>query len=603
MFDFVKKMLALLSRRERKQLYLLFAAMVVMAIIDVASIGSVMPFMAVVSNPDVIESNKWLNWLYTSFSFESSNSFLLVLGGIVLLILVLSNTCTAIITWMIFRYTWMRNHSLARSLLAKYLYEPYVFFLNRNTAELEKNILDEVQLVITGVITPVLMIVKSGVVIFFVFLLLIFMDPILAIIVSLTLGSAYCALFFVTGKMISRIGWERAEANKKRFRVVSEALNGIKVLRVLGREKFFYDKFSVHSYRVSSNFAKKSTIAQLPKYAFEVIAFGGVLLIVLYFLASNKDMEQIVPLISLYAFAGYRLMPSMQTVFSKAANIRYALPSLEILHNDLCREESVAQQNDDSSLIIDPQLQKKGIRLQNVRFSYPGQEKPVLNGLDLFIPAGTTVGLAGSTGSGKTTIIDIILGLLIPAEGDLLVDNEKIGTDNLSGWQKKIGYVPQDIYLTDESVMNNIAFAIKDSKVDKNAVILAAKIANVHDFVTGELPDSYDTIVGERGVRLSGGQKQRIGIARALYHDPDVLILDEATSALDGVTEDAIMQAIHDLSHKKTIIMIAHRLTTLQECDEIFVLDQGKIVDRGEFQQLMETCKYFQEVRDLEKQD
>jgi len=597
---FIKKMLLLLSGRERKQLYWLFAAMVVMAVIDVASIGSVMPFMAVVANPDVIFSNKWLSWFYTTFYFESANIFLLVLGLIVLCILVVSNICTAVITWLIFRYTWMRNHSLAKRLLARYLYEPYVFFLNRNTAELEKNILDEVQLFITGIITPVLMIVKNGVVILFIFSLLVFMDPVLAMIVSLTIGTAYCALFFFSSKMLSRIGWERAEANKKRFRVVSEALGGIKVLRVLGRESYFLEKFSVHSYKVSTNFAKKATIAQLPKYAFEVIAFGGVLLIVLYFLATQKEMKQIIPLLSLYAFAGYRLMPSMQTVFNKAANIRYALPSLDILYNDICGEEDSTGKRNDSSTNVALQLQDHGMQLKDVSFSYPGQAKPVLDHLNLFIPAKTTVGFAGPTGSGKTTIIDILLGLLIQTDGDFLVGNVKIDVYNISQWQKKIGYVPQDIFLIDESVTKNIAFGVIDSEVDEASVVRAAKIANLHDFVTEELPDSYDTIVGERGVRLSGGQKQRIGIARALYHDPHILILDEATSALDGVTEDAIMQAIHNLSHKKTILIIAHRLSTLQECDEIFVLDKGEIVSRGNYQELSEKCKYFQEIKSLE---
>ncbi len=599
MFSFVKKMISLLSRREQKQLYWLFVAMVVMAIIEVASVGSIMPFMAVVANPDVISENRWLSFIYTFFDFDSSNIFLLTLGGIVLFILIASNTASAIITWLIFRYTWMRNHSLSKRLFSQYLHEPYVFFLNHNTAELEKNILDEVQLVVTGIINPVLMVVKSSVVILFVSAFLILMDPLLAIIVSLTLGTAYCILFFMTSKVLSRIGWERAEANKKRFRVVSEALSGIKVLRVLGREDFFLDQFSIHSFRVSNNFAKKAVIAQLPKYAFEIIAFGGVLLIILYFLATNKDMEQIIPLLSLYAFAGYRLMPAMQTVFTKSANIRYALPSLDILYNDICGNDGAGKPDSTDYQLTNPQLQKKGICLRGVTFAYPGQEIPVLDQLDLFIPIKTTVGLAGSTGSGKTTIIDILLGLLVPSEGELLVDDVQINAKNLTGWQKKIGYVPQDIFLSDESVLNNIAFGIVDSEINKEAAVHAAKIANVHDFITGELPDSYDTIVGERGVRLSGGQKQRIGIARALYHDPEVLILDEATSALDGVTEDAIMQAIHNISHKKTIVMIAHRLTTLQECDEIFVLEHGKILAQGKYQKLKETCKYFLDINNI----
>ncbi len=600
MFPFFKKMLVLLSVSERRELYWLFAAMTLMAIIEVASVGSIMPFMTAVANPDLVVSNKWLGMLYDFFHFESKNSFLLFLGTLVLVILILSNTTTALITWWIFRYSWNRNHSLANRLFAMYLSEPYVFFLNRNTSELTKNILDEVLLIVTGILNSSLMVFKGGVVIVFVCTLLLVMDPLLAFIVSMTLGSSYIFLFHASSKVLHRIGRERAESNVKRFKYVNEALGGIKVLRVLGRERFFLDQFSEHSLRVSNNFAQKLTIAQLPRYAFEVIAFGGVLIIILYFLATEKDVEQIIPMLALYAFAGYRLMPSMQTVFDKAANLRYTMPSLNILYDEIINSRAHSEVKLLHGDSFDFKLENEGIRLKDVSFSYPEQESPVLTKLNIFIPVNQTVGLVGATGSGKTTIIDIILGLLNPTEGELLVDDLQINTSNISKWQKQIGYVPQDIFLTDESVTRNIAFGIVDSEINKDAVINAAKVANLHEFITNELPESYDTVVGERGVRISGGQKQRIGIARALYHDPNVLILDEATSALDGVTEEAIMQAINDLSHKKTIIMIAHRLTTLQECDEIFVLEQGDIVAKGTYQNLMANNGYFQKIKSTE---
>ena len=605
MFRFLKKMIFLFTARERKQLYWLFFGMFVMALIDLASIGSIMPFMAVITNPEVIMSNKWLYWCYVNLRFESTNAFLLCLGVVVLVALVISNISAALITWLIFKFSWMRNHSLARRLFVKYLHEPYVFFLNRNSAELEKNILDEVQLVIVGIINPVLMIVKNSVVVVFIFSLLVFIEPTLALIVSLTLGSAYCALFFFTGKVLSKIGWERAEANKKRFRTANEALSGVKILKVLGREKFFIDSFSEHSFLVSNNFAKKAAIAQLPKHAFEVVAFGGVLLIIIYFLATQKDMSQIIPLLSLYAFAGYRLMPAMQTIFTKAANIKYSIPSLDIIYADLNKNNyHFSRQIKKERSVMEPvkvELGHEGIQIKDIRFSYPDQKLPVLDSFNLSIPPNKTIGLAGSTGSGKTTIIDILLGLLEPERGVFQIGNVSVETSNMRSWQQRVGYVPQDIFLLDDTVRRNIAFGIEEKEIDDDAVIKAAEIANLHEFVSNELPNSYDTDVGERGIRLSGGQKQRIGIARALYHDPEVLILDEATSALDGVTEDAIMQAIYNLTHKKTIIMIAHRLTTLQECDEIFVLDRGKVVASGNYHELKNSSAYFQEIEKLNK--
>jgi ATP-binding cassette, subfamily B, bacterial PglK len=386
----------------------------------------------------------------------------------------------------------------------------------------------------------------------------------------------------------------------------------------LGRESYFFDRFSKESYIVSKSFALKAVIGQLPRYGFEVIAFGGILLIVLYFLLAQREIDQIVPVLSLYTFAGYRILPSLQTIFNKATGIRYSIPSLDILYRDLSHLQSnnpnfrifknvldtgrTSKKAAQDKEMAFPITLQSGIQLQNINFAYgrdPGNAL-IFSNLNLFIPANTTIGFAGTTGSGKTTLVDIILGLLVAHQGNLIVDNHIIDHENVSQWQKNIGYVPQDIYLTDASIIKNIAFGVDENTIDQQAVISVSKIANIHDFITNELPDGYETVVGERGVRLSGGQKQRIGIARALYHDPQVLILDEATSALDGVTEDSIMQAINKLSRKKTIILIAHRLSTLKDCDQIYLLSKGKVVAHGSYDYLIEGNRYFKEIRALD---
>ncbi len=601
MFTFITKLLVLLNDKERKQLYWLLATMVGMAVIEVASIGSIMPFIGVVTNPEYIFENKWLHNAYELFNFSSPKFFLLALGIAVLLILLISNTTTAAVTWWIFRYSWMRNHSIATNLLHKYLNRPYEFFLNRNTEELKKNVLDEVQLVVISILISLLMVVKNGVAIIFIFALLISIDPILAVIVSGTLGSAYFLLFQFSSKVLRRIGLERAEANEKRFRIISETFNGIKILKVLGKEQYFWSGFAAQSFIVSSNFAKKAIIGGLPRYAFEVLAFGGVILIVLYFLAADKQLDQVIPLLSLYVFAGYRLLPSMQIVFNRLTSIKYALPSLDLVYqahiegND--HEKSPEKTDDDRALTLN-----SSICLKAITYGYPGQRDPVFRDLDFTIPARKTVGFAGPTGAGKTTIIDLLLGLLIPKEGELLIDGRKIDTQNLSAWQRMIGYVPQEVFLIDDTVAKNIALGDDLSAIDQNAIERAAKLSNLHDFIINDLPDGYQTSVGERGIRVSGGQKQRIGIARALYHNPEVLILDEATSALDGVTEDVIMQAIHNLSHKKTIIIIAHRLTTLNQCDQIYVLDKGRVAECGSYKVLMQSSGYFQQILNLQSE-
>ncbi len=591
----LKKVIYLLTPKERRQLYYLFAAMVFMAVIEVSGVSSIMPFMSVVATPDLINSNSLLNWLFTTLHFSSSNTFLLFLGVTVLIILVINNACTALITWLIFRYTWMRNHSLSKRLLANYLKQPYVFFLNRNTADLEKNIMDEVRIVIVGIFNPLLMMVKNSVLTLFVFSLLVFIDPLLALIVSIIIGGAYFILFTFVNKTLNKIGVKRAEANRLRFKIASEALSGIKEIKVLGRAPYFLKNFAVHSYRLSRSLALKSVISKVPKYAFEVIAFGGILLMVLYFIAKDQDVSRSIPLLSLYAFAGYRLMPALQTIFTGASEIRYTIPALDVLYYDLkngnFEEKTLSNYNS-----LEPLQLRNSIKFNAVSYAYPGQAESVLNNLNLEIPAYSTIGLVGFTGSGKTTLIDLMLGLLEPQDGELLVDERAIRGKHVIQWQKNIGYVSQDIFLIDDTVKRNIGFGLLDKEINDDAIKQAATIADLNDFIMNELPNGYETIVGERGVRLSGGQRQRIGIARALYHDPQVLILDEATSALDGITEDRVMQAIHHLKHKKTIILIAHRLSTLRKCDQIYVIDKGHIGEQGSYHDLMETSDYFKEI-------
>ncbi|MDH3346929.1 MAG: ABC transporter ATP-binding protein/permease [Desulfobulbaceae bacterium] len=595
------KIFDLLTTAERREMYRLVGAMAVLAVVEVAGISSIMPFMTVLAAPDNIDTNPFLAGIYNWLEFSSHNSFLLFLGVAVLCLLVINNSFTAFITWRIFYFSWMRNHSLSRRLLCNYLHQPYVFFLNRNTSELEKNIMDEVRVVVVGIFNPVLMIFKNGVIALFVFTMLMVVDPVLALGVSLTLGLAYGFLFRLISKKLNKIGKIRAEANNQRFKVANEALSGIKILKVLSREKVFLDEFSVHSSHLSLAQALKSTISQLPKYAFEVIAFGGILLIVLYFLAMGKDLGAIIPVLSLYAFAGYRLMPALQTIFTGASEIRYTIPALNILWEDIHRTAPVEQIAQTSGSIGTAMPIKQEIRLSGLGYAYPAQKENVFKDLNISIAANSTIGIVGSTGSGKTTLIDILLGLLVPGDGNLYVDDEVVTGTNIDRWRRSIGYVPQEIFLTDDSIRRNIAFGVRDENIDNDALQQACKLASIDDFIRNELPDGYDTITGERGVRLSGGQRQRIGIARALYHDPSVLILDEATSALDGITEDVIIQAINGLANKKTIIMIAHRLSTLKECDVIYVLDRGVVSAKGTYTELMNLSEYFREIEMLSR--
>lgn len=569
-----------------------------MGIVEVVGVVSIVPFISIVTNNDIVFENRYLYQLYQFLNFDGMDDFLLFVGFLILLILAFSNGFSAFTTWMIIRFTCFMEHSLSTNLLIKYLRHPYVFFLNKNTAELSKNILSEVGRVVGGVFNPALQMITKIVSAIFITSLLIYMDPMLAFTVILVLGGAYAVIYKLVRRKLSRIGEDASTMNLHRYKSANEAMGGIKELKILGREKLFIDEYS-ESFRQFVSYAATSKMyTQLPRYALETVAFGGILLIILYLISTKNSVEQILPLVALYAFAGYRLMPALQSIFSNMATIRYNLAGLDILYddfNEFVGDTASIDVNEQDELSSNLEF-NKNIEIVGGSYSYPGSTSLVVDNLNISIDVNSTVGFVGTTGSGKTTTVDIILGLLSMQKGNILVDGVEVSTRNVQQWQRQLGYIPQTIFLSDDTVANNIAFGVDTKDVDPVLVESAAKTANIHEFILKELPEGYQTYVGERGVRLSGGQRQRIGIARALYHKPKVLILDEATSALDSVTENSIIDSIHKLSHKITIIMIAHRLATVRNCDVIFQFERGRLIDKGSYDELLESSQSFKEM-------
>jgi len=359
-------------------------------------------------------------------------------------------------------------------------------------------------------------------------------------------------------------------------------------VKLASLEKVYVQRFASPAQTYAQHQASAQVISQLPRFALEAIAFGGMLLVVLYLMARSGGFAEALPVVALYALAGYRLMPALQQVYGAITQLRFVGPALEALHRDISDFQPFYEYENGN---LQPLTQS--IAIKNIFYRYPNAARLALKDVSLNIKARTTVGLVGATGSGKTTTVDLILGLLEPNAGTLEVDGKIIDKSNRRAWQRCLGYVPQQIYLSDDTVAANIAFGVAPEAIDQIAVERAAKIANLHEFVSNEMPDGYKTSVGERGVRLSGGQRQRIGIARALYHNPQVLILDEATSALDNLTEQAVMEAVHNLGHNVTIILIAHRLSTVKECDTIFFLDKGEIHGHGTFEELTLSNERF----------
>ncbi|MDA8846075.1 ABC transporter ATP-binding protein/permease [Candidatus Pelagibacter bacterium] len=586
-----KRLLTLLTIGERKSTIFLLGMILIMALIDMLGVASILPFMAVLTNPNIIETNNFLNSMFEAskiFGIENNQEFLFVLGLLVFLLLITSLSVRAITTYVQLRFIQMLEYSMTKRLIESYLHQPYSWFLSRHSADIGKNILSEVAGVIGSGIKPIIEIIAKSMVAIALITLLFLVNPKLALLIILLLGGTYMLVFYFIRSYLRKIGEKRLANNELRFKSVIEAFGAAKEVKVGGLEQTYVERFSEPSYIFAKTQASSGVIAQLPRYILEAISFGGVLLIILYMMAQSGNFGTALPILSLYVFAGYRLMPALQQIYSSFTQLAFISPSIEKLHEDIKSLKPFNRNQDQSALSFN-----KSITLKNVHYNYPNASRSALKDINLTIPIKSTVGLVGATGSGKTTTVDIILGLLEAQKGTLEIDGKIITQQNKRSWQKAIGYVPQHIYLTDDTISANIAFGVEIEDINQEAVEKASKIANLHEFIIDELPKKYQTTIGERGVRLSGGQRQRIGIARALYHNPQVLILDEATSALDNQTEKAVMDAVNNLNKDRTIILIAHRLGTVKNCDTIFLLNKGQLQHKGTFEELINVSENF----------
>ena len=592
-----KKIFNLLSNKERKKIIFLFIIILIMAFLDMIGIASIMPFMAVLADPGIVNTNLIFKNIYTftsNYGIENEKQFLFLLGTFVFMFLIFSLAFKAFATYLQLRFAFSCHYTLTARMVDRYLSKPYSWFLNSNSANLEKTILSESSTVINGALAPSINLLAQVTVTIVILTLLFIATPKLSLIVCLTLIIAYGIVYLGIRSKISNLAKQRFKSNELRFKTLSEAFGAIKEIKFSGLENIYTKRFIEPSKILAQSQVKVQVFSQLPRYALEATAFGGLLLAALYLLDQKGTFAKAIPIIGLYALAGYRLMPALQQIYASITQIGFSKPAIDYLHDEFKITESNEQNNNtDNKEVLNF---NQAINLKNVEYSYPNSSRSALKNLTLSIPYRSTVGIVGSTGSGKTTTVDIILGLLESQKGQLEVDNKIINKYNRSSWQRYIGYVPQHIYLADDTVSANIAFGVSPEDITQESVEQASKIANLHDFVTNELPIKYQTEVGERGIRLSGGQRQRIGIARALYHNPKILILDEATSSLDNLTEQAVMDAVRNLQKKITIILIAHRLSTVKECDNIFLLDKGELKDKGTYQELINSSEIFKKM-------
>jgi HlyD family secretion protein len=591
MYKIIKNLFKVLTPSQRKRFYILQILVIIMAFTQIIGVASIVPFMALVADMSQLQEDTIFAQAYRASGLTSESVFVFILGVGVLIMLFFGTIISMFTTWRLSLFANKIGVEIADSLYSHYLKQDWVFHASGSSAHLTKQITTECLRVTSGILLPLAHMNGNFILAIFMSISIFLFDPKVALIGIIIFAIAYFGVFNIVSSTLLRNGRTISEIYEERFRLMNEGFGGIKDVLLLGRFNDFINRFNKSGQIFAYNQGVNSALAHIPRYFMELIAFGSMIALVLYLFAThNGNISIILPVLSLYAIAGMKLLPAFQQIYNSLANIKGNVAAFESIQQDLADSTKfkLAIQKKEQGYLIP----KKQISLENVSYTYPSKEEPVLSHLNISIPVNKVIGIVGPSGSGKSTLIDILIGLIEAREGHLKVDGTIIDDQNCRAWQNTIGFVAQAIFLSEGTIAENVAFGIPQNKIDLNQINKALKLANLNEFVKS-LKDGIHTKVGERGVQLSGGQRQRIGIARALYHEAKVLIFDEATSSLDGITEKTIMKAIHQFSGQKTIVMIAHRLKTIQKCDEIFVIDNGKVADHGTFEELLEKNEVF----------
>lgn len=601
MIDIFRKLFALLSGRERKRFVVLAVLMVFVALAEIFGLSSLLILLNVLAEPDKIADNRALSFVYEALGFETVFGFQIFLSVAAFILILVAQLIKTGGTYALIRFAVWRGYSISSQLLATYLNRPYTSFINGNSADISRAVLSEVDALVNLVLTPGLRMLSGSILAIGIFIFLLLLDPVITLMAVFIIGSGYSLLYVGLRNKLQRLGEQTRSGNKARFRLVQEATGGFKEMKLLGLEGTYIQRFLQAAATVAEAGSLSQILREAPRFIMEALVFGVLLSTVLVMLLQNDgDISAAVPVLGTFGFSVLKLLPTLQQIYFGLASIRNGKPYLEAIYRDSRNWEGEKPGNLTNVGTTPPLSLSRLLDIRNVSYTYPNHDRTALKELSLSIPAQSTVGIVGGSGAGKTTLVDLMLGLLIPQSGEVVVDGTQVVEGNLRSWRRSIGYVPQSIFLADSTVAENIAFGIPLEDIDMTDVERAARLAALHDFVVTELPDGYQTHVGERGVRLSGGQRQRIGIARALYHDPELLVLDEATSALDNLTEQAVMDAIHNIGHEKTIVLIAHRLSTVADCDKIFLLDKGQIVSEGTYDELIQNSSAFRRMASRE---
>ena len=596
MLKIIKNFFSMLTAGQRKSFYILQILVISMTIAEIASIASIVPFMAIVGDPSLLQKENLLGTLYIKSNLTSPYEFIFYLGFIVLAILMISAFISIFITWRLAIFSTKIGVEIGDSLYSYYLNQDWLFHTRGSSSNLTKKISTDTARLTTEFILPLMYLNSRLCLTVIVVLMLLIYDPFVMIICLIIFSGGYFFIFKLAQTKLEINNKNISNMFLERYKLMNSGFGGIKEVLLMGKSSNFIKLFTTAGNKLAYSQGVNKAIALVPRYFMELMGFTFMISLVLYLISKSQGvlfLASILPILSIYAIAGIKLLPALQQIFGAITTIKGNLSAYRSIEEDLKNINTQVKKKIEANKQV--WSKHNEICLKNITFNFTEKKFFTINNVSLTIKPNTSVGFVGKSGSGKSTIIDIITGLIEPQQGEITIDGIPLNKKNLRTWQNKIGIVPQAIFLLEGSVAENVAFGISHDLIDYQQVKKVLKLAYLEEWLSG-LENGIHTKVGERGIQLSGGQRQRIAIARSLYYEPDVLIFDEATSALDRITEKTIMNSIDDFSGKKTLIMISHRLTTVQKCDQIFIIDKGAIIDSGTYQELLKKNEQFKKM-------
>lgn len=586
MRNLLSKVNYIFDKKQKLQSVLLCIGLFVGALLELVGVSFITQLVTLISNPEKIHSNEIMQYCYDFFNMTSDRQFFLFVVIALIFVYLIKNLYLLWINYV--QYTFVFNNQLRLSgrLIDCYLKKPYTYHLDNNSAEMVRNVMLDserfFQMLLSIFLTLSEILVSALLCVF-----LLIVDPVITISVVAILA-VFTGLYLILFKgKAKKYGKTNQIYDGKMHQSINQALGAVKDIKILHREKYFADSFLAYGKKKMTAVRNNNVLGQFPKYLIETVCIGTVLLVLVFKIYKGEDLNTMIPQLAAFAIAAFKLLPSVSKINNYANLIVFLKPSVDLIYRDIKDTEdmvnyeiadesgNIIEINDDGSQNKDTCYVADKISINNIVYRYPHTDRDVLNGISFDIPLGKSIGFIGESGSGKSTLADVILGILTPTSGTVMYGNMDVHKHPLK-WSKKLAYIPQSIFLCDDTIRNNVAFGIDENKIDDEKVWKALREAQLEQFVKSQ-PDGLDSMVGERGVRISGGQRQRIGIARALYDNPEILVLDEATSALDTGTESAVMEAIDKLSGTMTLIIIAHRLTTIKNCDYVYKVENGNI--------------------------